>query len=168
MELVYGKGLVGLKNEHGKVDPTRFGWDSRRESQVWVTIKGLGKEGATIDGGTTQAFVYGYVEGVQYNPLENLSGKKDAALESIRESQVMSNCFYALKGVIGSVDTLIYDAKNMGKYSGQYNWFNMIFDPLHVLGDLCVAYEMCNIYEDLDKIVGILSLDWGLLAEQST
>ena len=27
---------------------------------------------------------------------------------------------------------------------------------------------MCNIYEDLDKIVGLLSLDWGLLAEQST
>lgn len=42
----------------------------------------------------------------------------------------------------------------------------MIFDPLHILGDLTVAYEMCNTYELLDKLVGLLSLDWGLLSEQ--
>ena len=53
----------------------------------------------------------------------------------------MSNCFYAIKGVIGSVDTLVYDATHMNEYSGQYNWFNMIFDPLHILGDTTVAYE---------------------------
>ena len=27
---------------------------------------------------------------------------------------------------------------------------------------------MCNVYEDLDKLVGLLSMDWGLLAEQLT
>ena len=27
---------------------------------------------------------------------------------------------------------------------------------------------MCNVYEDLDKLVGLLSLDWGLLSEQLT
>lgn len=27
---------------------------------------------------------------------------------------------------------------------------------------------MCNIYEDLDKLVGLLSMDWGLLTEQLT
>ena len=27
---------------------------------------------------------------------------------------------------------------------------------------------MCNIYEVLDKLTGIFSLDWGLLAEQVT
>ena len=32
MELVYGKGLVGLKHpETGRVDPKRFGWDRKRE-----------------------------------------------------------------------------------------------------------------------------------------
>lgn len=27
---------------------------------------------------------------------------------------------------------------------------------------------MCNVYEDLDKLVGIMSIDWGLMAEQLT
>jgi len=27
---------------------------------------------------------------------------------------------------------------------------------------------MCNVYEDLDKLVGLLSMDWGLLSEQIT
>lgn len=89
-------------------------------------------------------------------------------LDAYTEAVVMSNCFYALKGVIGSIETLVYDWQNMGKYSGEYNWFNLIFDPLHILGDATVAYEMCNIYEDLDKIVGLLSMDWGLLSEQVT
>lgn len=27
---------------------------------------------------------------------------------------------------------------------------------------------MCNIYEDIDKLVGTASLDWGLVSEQLT
>lgn len=81
----------------------------------------------------------------------------------------MSNCFYAVKGIIGSVETLIYDFKNLGRNSGEYNWFNIIFyDPLHILGDFTVCYEMCNVYEFLDKMTGLMSLDWGLLGEQVT
>jgi hypothetical protein len=38
MELVYGKGLVGLYDENGKVDHKRFGWDSKRPAVTYVTI----------------------------------------------------------------------------------------------------------------------------------
>jgi len=40
MELVYGKGLVGLYGANGKIDPNRFGWDNRRAQTVWVEING--------------------------------------------------------------------------------------------------------------------------------
>jgi len=76
----------------------------------------------------------------------------------------MSNCFYAVKGIIGNIETLISDFKNLGKRSGEYNWFNIVFyDPIHIIGDLTVCYEMCNVYEDLDKLTGLFSMDWGLL-----
>ena len=133
MELVYGKGLVGLLGPDGKVDHTRFGWDNRRANTVWVEINGKQYNGSSVE-----AFSLGYVQGVQYTPD---TSKLKEQLDEAQDIVVMSNCFYAIKGVIGSVDTLVYDAKNMGQYSGQYNWFNMIFDPLHILGDLTVAYE---------------------------
>ena len=110
MELVYGKGLVGLYGSDGKIDHTRFGWDNRREQTIWVEINGK-----QYNGGSAEAFSLGYVQGVQYNP--DTSALKDLVDEA-SDIIVMSNCFYALKGVIGSVDTLIYDAKNMGQYSG--------------------------------------------------
>ena len=54
----------------------------------------------------------------------------------------MSNCFYAVKGIIGNIETLISDFKNLGKRSGEYNWFNIVFyDPIHIIGDLTVCYE---------------------------
>lgn len=37
-----------------------------------------------------------------------------------------------------------------------------------IAGDITVLYEMCNVYEDLDKLVGIASLDWGLVGEQTS
>lgn len=81
----------------------------------------------------------------------------------------MSNCFYAVKGVIGSIETLVYDFNNLGKTSGEFNWWNIVlFDPLHILGDFTVCYEMCNVYEDLDKLTGLFSMDWGLLGNSLT
>lgn len=106
MELVYGKGLVGLYGSDGKIDHTRFGWDNRREQTIWVEINGK-----QYNGGSTEAFSLGYIQGVQYAP--DVSDLKDL-VDAGTEIAVMSNCFYAIKGVIGSIDTLIYDAKNMG------------------------------------------------------
>jgi len=69
-----------------------------------------------------------------------------------------------MKGFIQGVETLIYDFNSLGTVSGEYNWFNIvIFDPLHLVGELTVLYEMCNVYNDLDKLTGLFSMDWGLL-----
>jgi len=74
-----------------------------------------------------------------------------------------------MKGTINSVKILIEDYHGLGSRRGTYNWWNIVFfDPLHILGDTTVIYEMCNVYEDLDKLTGIFSLDYGLLAQQMT
>lgn len=59
MELVYGKGLVGLYDENGKVDHTRFGWDNRREATTWITVQQI-----QINARSAEAFSFGYVEGI--------------------------------------------------------------------------------------------------------
>lgn len=47
-----------------------------------------------------------------------------------------------MKGFIQGVETLIYDFNSLGTVSGEYNWFNIvIFDPLHLVGELTVLYE---------------------------
>lgn len=81
----------------------------------------------------------------------------------------MSNCFYAMKGFIQSIEIIVYDFQSLGTISGEYNWFNfIIFDPLHTVGEVTVLYEMCNVYNDLDKLTGLFSMDWGLLGTAVT
>ena len=62
MELVYGKGLVGLYGDDGKIDHKRFGWDNRRDRVTWITVQSI-----QINAVSAEAFSYGYVEGIQYN-----------------------------------------------------------------------------------------------------
>ena len=135
MELVYGKGLVGLKNpKTGRIDPKRFGQDYRRPATTWVEISGV-----TINAISWEAFAFGYVEGVQYTGI-SVGGVTIG--EIVTTAETMSNCFYAVKGVIGSIETMVYDIKNLGARSGEYQWFNIaIFDPLHIIGDITVTYE---------------------------
>lgn len=68
MELVYGKGLVGLKNpETGVVDPKRFGWDRKQPLEaIYVEINGK-----QYDGISWETFAFGYVEGVQYSGISS-------------------------------------------------------------------------------------------------
>ena len=114
MELVYGKGLVGLKDpKTGRVDPKRFGQDYRRPpTAVWVEITGV-----TINAVSWEAFAFGYVEGVQYKGIA-VGGISIGDVVSTAET--MSNCFYAVKGIIESIETLVYDFKNLGSRSGEY------------------------------------------------
>jgi len=115
----------------------------------------------TINSITFEAFSYGYVEGVQFKGI-SASGLSIGDIQ--QTSQTMSNCFYAMKGIIDSVEVLLYDWKYIRQFSGEIKWFNVfVYDPIHILGDTTVLYEMCNVYEDLDKLTGILSMDWGLL-----
>ena len=59
MELVYGKGLVGLQDpETGKVDPKRFGKDRKIPTTNWIEIPTLDNQISSLD---AEAFLYGYV-----------------------------------------------------------------------------------------------------------
>lgn len=68
LERNFGKGLVGLYNESGDFDPDRLGWMNRHNgkkplgSSISVTIL----PGLTIDASTTNAYILGFVNGLQY------------------------------------------------------------------------------------------------------
>ena len=64
MELVYGKGLVGLKKANGQVDPKKLGWDNHGYGVEYVEINGT--QYSSID---AETFLLGYVQGVQYQGL---------------------------------------------------------------------------------------------------
>lgn len=161
MELVYGKGLYGLYGDDGKIDHKRFGQDRvRHYGETYIEITGVDNQ---VSGASAEAFVYGFVSGLQY------AGLTDDLAASVVEDAVMSNCFYAAKGVMGSITVISDDFKNLGKVSGEWNWVNIIlYDPLHIMGDFTVVYEMCNFYELIDKLVGLFSMDWAALGEQVT
>lgn len=161
MELVYGKGLYGLYGDDGNIDHKLFGQDRvRRYGETYNEIPGIDYQ---VSGASAEAFVYGFVQGIQY------AGLVDDAASSVIGDQVMSNCFYAAKGVINSIMVIVDDFQTLGSVSGEWNWVNIIiYDPLHILGDFMVVYEMCNTYELIDKLVGLFSMDWSALGEQMT
>ena len=71
LERAFGKGLVGAHNEEGKFDPSRLGWINQRTggapfgSSISVTVY----PGLTIDASTNNAYLLGFVNGMQYNGL---------------------------------------------------------------------------------------------------
>ena len=67
LERNYGKGLVGLINEEGRVDPDRLEWMNKRPlaSTINVTIS----KKLIIDASTINAYIYGFVNGMQYDGL---------------------------------------------------------------------------------------------------
>lgn len=106
MEMVYGKGLVGLRDPAtGKINHKNFGWD-HKQTTTWVEIAGT-----QLNAISWEAFSFGYVEGVQYNSI-SVGGVTVGNVVSTVDN--MSNCFYAVKGIIGSINTLVYDFKNLG------------------------------------------------------
>lgn len=130
MELIYGKGLVGLYDDHGKMDPARLGWH-RKAQATWVEIGGQ-----LYDASNIAAFFFAFVEGSQY------SGLTDNSEDGVDTVDVMSNCFYAMSGMVDNIYQLIYDYTTLGQNSGEYNWFNIVFyDPIHSAGGFIVLYE---------------------------
>ena len=127
MELVYGKGLVGLFNDSGRFDHKRLGWDRHTLGQdnEWKQVGGI-----QFDALAFQSGFLGFAYGLQYNQL--------SAIDSVSES----NCFYATYGLLQSVDQLQYDWDNLMTLSGTFNWFNLaVYDPVHITSNFSVVYE---------------------------
>lgn len=56
LERIYGKGLVGLKDEHGRIDSKRFSWDTSRVGGEYYNIGGQ-----VISAASTTAVLYGLI-----------------------------------------------------------------------------------------------------------
>jgi hypothetical protein len=133
LEMVYGKGLVGLYNDDGalEITPSKLKAARRRPAQNYTKIGGI-----MMDQETSTTFVYGFTEGLQY------AGLSGAATEIMAGELVESNCFYAMYGMIDSVDVLMSDFNNFIDPAGEIKWVNFImYNPMHIVNNAFVGYE---------------------------
>ena len=55
---------------------------------------------------------------------------------------VESNCFYAMYGLLDSVDVLIDDINTFVAPAGEIKWANaIIYNPIHIFNNSMVGYE---------------------------
>ena len=116
LERVYGKGLVGMINEKGKIDPDRFGWDNRvtggrkmgsgrKASLAATTISRTIMPGLTIDASTDSAFWLGFAKGLQYEGLS-----KDDEADNLPGAQVvLTNCFASMYAYMTTLDVAAFN-----------------------------------------------------------
>jgi hypothetical protein len=64
LEKVYGKGLVGMFDSHGKMTRERLSWARMRPRSIWMEYGGL-----EIDAETSSAWWYGFIGGMQYTGM---------------------------------------------------------------------------------------------------
>lgn len=84
------------------------------------------------------------------------------------EQAMQSDCFYAMYGLVDTVDLLLYDfAHIIGE--GSFNWFNVaVYDPLHITGDFTVAFQYCGGATQLANLVSAASADYAYIAQSIT
>lgn len=154
---MYGKGLVGLFNEDGKMTHQAWRQARVRPSYNSQPIFGLG----TIDAEGAKAWFYGLAKGIQYKGVESTRGA-DAS------ESPQSNCFYAIYGLVDTADLLKYDFQNIMQ-EGSFNWFNVAgYDPLHLVGDLTVSYQYCGGTTQLNNLTSLMSQDYAYIAQLAT
>lgn len=65
----------------------------------------------------------------------------NSGISSAVSDAQQSDCFYAVYGLVDTVDLMSYDFKNIVG-DGSFNWFNVAaYDPLHFTGDASVSYQ---------------------------
>ena len=137
METKYGKGLVGLYDTQGqlrkdKLSAGRHHWAGAN----FVTINGK-----TYSGIDVETFFLGTVQGFQYKEV-TVGTYSVSSFDVTGQVETFSNCWYSMKGIMESVETMVVDIKTFGDRSGHYRWFDIgIFDPLKILGNTTVVYE---------------------------
>ena len=111
----------------------------------------------SFDGDSTTAFWLGFAKGLQYNGLSAEEDTGDAEL---------SNCFAAMYAQIESVDLLAYDYSTISSEDGRWKGFDVfVSDPLKILADNVVLYEMCEFGNILDQYKQMASLDYASLSD---
>ena len=139
-EKTFGEGLTGMLTETGELHPKAMSMASRTPRRLgaeWVKVGGV-----SINGEDTASTLYGLAQGFQYKGL-NIGGASTTSAANLVES----NCFYAMYGMMESVDQLLYDFDNMVDPAGEVLWFNMVlYNPVTIFNNVSVGYEMCDVY----------------------
>jgi len=137
MERHYGKDLAGMKDpKTGKFDVSRLGWAKhgrRLGESITMTINSM-----SFDASTASAYWMGASKGLQWDGLKG-------------ESIQLSNCFAATYASIETVDLWAYDWETISSEAGKWKGFDVFLsDPIKILADQVVVYEMCDFGSILD------------------
>jgi len=166
LERNFGRGLTGLLNEEGHVDPDRLGWMRKNGnkaplgSSISVTIM----PGLTIDAATGSAYVLGFVNGLQY---EGLGTSEDAILPV--DTVALTNCFASTYALIEDFDIAGYNIQTFSSEPGTIKIFDVLaMDPAHILMDMTVEWEMCNGAGILQQFTNMFSGDYAAIADNLT
>lgn len=137
MQRHYGKDLAGMFDPTtGQFDAKRLGW-ARHGRYLGESIT-LSIDSLTFDASNMTAFWLGTAKGLQWNGLEG-------------EDVQLSNCFAATYAQIEAIDLLAYDWTTISSEEGRWKGFDVfVSDPLKVLADNVVVYEMCEFGNILD------------------
>ena len=128
--------------QSGRIDPKRFGWDNRVTggaplgSSISTTIT----PNLTIDATTGTAYWLGFAKGMQYNGLDRDS------VSNIDSDTPLTNCFASTYSLLTSMDIAGYNWKTLSSVPGTFKGFDvLVIDPSHIVADLFVNYEMCEV-----------------------
>ena len=150
----------------GKIDPETFGWDNRLTggARLGSSISKTISDGFTIDATTTMAYWLGFAKGMQYSAMDregtdNLPGA----------SAVLTNCFASTYGLMTSFDTLGHNWSTLTSTPGQFKGFDvLVIDPVKIVADSVVNFEMCETGKILDSAKNMASLDYAAIVDSTT
>ena len=99
--------------------------------------------GLTIDASTDSAFWLGFAKGLQYEGLA-----KDDEADNLPGAQVvLTNCFASMYSYMTTLDVAAFNRQHIsGLEEGSNKYMDvLLLDPTHILTDLVVNYEMCEV-----------------------
>lgn len=153
LEKIHGKGLTGLYDLQGQWRPER-----------------LGKSMKPLKGGQTASF-----EGSDV--IFNLDGWEMAMLgafqgftySDVQGENAVSNCFYAAFEVVDNVNDIKYIFQHANDDAGSYKWWSFaIEEPINLILNFSVTYQMCDFTGYMNIIQGWANLDISAFASDIT
>jgi len=60
----------------------------------------------------------------------------------------------------------MFDFNNIVDPSGEIGWFNLaVYNPIAIVNNTTVGYEMCDVYSQFDKLSGMFGGDFALMSD---
>jgi len=156
LEARHGKGLVGLFDERGNFAPHKLAKGLKSSRLTGGASARVDELGASfpLDGwvmrliGALQGFTYSEVQG---------------------EENSFTNCLYGGFAMIENVDNIVYIFEHAADDAGSYKWFEFVIEePINLVMNSTVLYQMCNFSEYIVMIKGWMDIDISAFAYDGT